>query len=223
MTLPAGATVCDCLNHIPAHRKKEKPSESTMFVPHTVQRAPHAANPPLISPSGVKWQTPGYQLFSPVPQMVTQRGANKWMTSCPRGWHQWQQIQGGEEVRGRGSDGRRGEKTLQSQDGQTKHSTLLQLKGAKCSNPAHCTKALLVIYVESFKVSFRHLQQCWEINSFVKISTDSLKLMLIFMNGWEGGGWWRWGLCGGLCCVLLSQSNPSCQSVSYSSHVRLWD
>lgn len=75
--------------------KKKKPSGSTMYVPHTVQRAPHATNPPLISPSGVKWQTPGYRLFSPVPQMVTQWGANKWMTSCPRGWHQWQQIQGG--------------------------------------------------------------------------------------------------------------------------------
>lgn len=112
--------------------KKKKPSESTMYVLHTVQRAPHAANPLLISPSGVKWQTPGYRLFSPVPQMVTQRGASKWMTSCPRGWHQWQQIRGGEEVRRRGSDGRRGEKTLQSQDGQTKHSALLQLKGSRC-------------------------------------------------------------------------------------------
>lgn len=129
---------------------KEKPSESTMYVPHTVQRAPHAANPSLISPSGVKWETPGYRLFSPVPQMVTQRGANKWMTSCPRGWHQWQQIRvgvGGEEVRRRGSNRRRGEKTLQSQDGQTKHSALLQLKGSRCQmlRILHHTKALLVI------------------------------------------------------------------------------
>lgn len=33
------------------------------------------------------------------------------------------------------------------------------------------------------------LQKCWEVNSFVSISTGSLQMMLIFLNGWEGGGW----------------------------------
>lgn len=101
----------------------EKPSENTMQVRHTVQRAPHASNPPLRPPSGVKWQTPGNQLFSPVPQMVTQQGANKWMTSCPSGFHRQQQIKGAEELRRRGINGRRGEKTPQSEDGQTTHPT----------------------------------------------------------------------------------------------------
>lgn len=146
-------------------------------------------------PSGVKWQTPGYQLFSPVPQMVTQQGANNWMTSCPSGWHRWQQIRGGwrGEEEGYQWEERWENPAVWGQPNKT--STLLQLKGNRCQMLSVLLIALtfffffLPFHAKRFKTSDSRLQKCWEVNSFVSISTGSLQLMLILLNGWEGGGW----------------------------------
>lgn len=187
MVLPAGATVSDCPNHIPAHREKKKPE-------NTMSRIQHEE-----------------RLKSSLPELNDEHQVTSSSLQCPKwspsreltsGWHpvpagdaSSNKSEGVGEVRRRGISGRREvRKPCGLRNGPTKPPPP-PIKRQQVPDASNLLIALeyvcLAFYVKCFKTSTGTLQP------------------LILLNAWEGGD-------GGVsvCCLSPSQSNQSCRSVS---------